>query len=472
MQIFRSLAGYSLGKADVVRRAMAKKKRSVMEQEREAFIYGASDENGKIICDGCVNRGISAEAAERIFDSMSDFSSYAFNKSHAAAYAFVAYQTAYLKRHYPAEYFASLLTSVLDNGYKLSLYIVECKKIGLKILPPSVNESNENFTAVSGGIRFGLLAVRNLGKSLAERIIGERERNGKYISAYDFCFRNNSRELNRKAIEGLIKSGAMDGLADNRRQLLYNLDKLMRVVENESRIAVHGQLDLFGAAGEKTEFSFPEISEMSHFQLLAFEKEATGLYLSGHPMDEYQYIYNNGGIVKCIEFNSRKYKDGKRIAVAGVLEDIHIKQLKNGNIMASTVISDTTGEASIIIFSDCYSRCRSVLQSGAMAVIYGKVSEREDRNIELICEKAEMLPLPSQIKKKQIKPGLYLRVLSLSAVTMKTVKQLLGENPGASSVIIFCSDTGKRFSASCAVNSDLLKSLTEILGEENVKNIE
>ena len=210
MQVFRTLAGYSLGRADIVRRAMAKKKHEVMRKEREFFIFGEKDENGTVITEGAVNRGVSKEAAERIFDDMSSFSSYAFNKAHAAAYSFVAYRTAYLKCHYPAEYFAALMTSMMDSASKISLYTANCRRSGIEILPPCVNRSEGGFIPENGAIRFGLMAVKNLGLGIIERLIKEREANGEYTSMYNFCLRNYAREFNRKALEGLIKSGAMD----------------------------------------------------------------------------------------------------------------------------------------------------------------------------------------------------------------------------------------------------------------------
>lgn len=477
MQIFRALAGYSFGRADVVRRAMAKKKHAVMEREREAFVYGDTDADGRVLCEGCVRRGVDEETAQRIFDDMSDFSSYAFNKSHAAAYALVAYRTAYLKCHYPAEYFAALLSSVRDSAYKVSLYTAECRRLGLKILPPSVNESYEDFTAVSGGIRFGLLAIRNLGGALIDRLIAERERGGAYTSIYDFCLRNCGRELNRRALEGLIKSGALDGLAQNRRQMIYNLDKIMTAAENESRIIGNGQLDLFSAAGEQTAFELPPTSEMPFAQRLELEKEATGLYLSGHPMDEYAALYRGRGIARCIDVNARAYPDGRRIVLAGVLGDVRVRQLKGGNLLALTSISDPSGELGVTVFADVYSRCRPLLHSGSIVLLTGKVSEREDRDIEVVCEKLEAAGKPpAQVPEKRVKPGLYLRVPSLDDPLLDAVKQLLNRHHGDTAVTILCLDTGKRFSAPqalcCRPSPALCAELNRLLGQENVRLVE
>ncbi len=476
MQVFRSLAGYSLGRADVVRRAMAKKKHAVMQKERNAFIYGETDENGNVTCDGCVRRGVSAEAAEKIFDEMSAFSSYAFNKSHAAAYALVAYRTAYLKCHYPSEYFAALLTSVLDSSNKVALYTAECKRMGISVLPPSVNESRENFTAASGGIRYGLLGIRNIGRNLIEKLISERESNGTYSSIYDFCLRNSGRELNRRALESLIKSGAMDNLANNRRQMIYHIDKIMAVAESESRLASNGQLDLFGSVGEQTALELEEMPEMPYAQLLAFEKEATGLYLSGHPMDEYAHIYRNSGITKCIDINSNKLSDGKRVVVAGVLSSVNVRQLKNKNIMVSTSVGDISGEVGVIIFADAYSRFRPLLFEGNIVLITGKISEREDTDAEIICEKVEEITAVPVVPKKKIQQGLYIRVPSISSNEFEAVKAYLTEYHGKTAVTVISLDTNKRFlapdSLKCHPCKELFSALSAILGEENVKYVE
>ena len=279
MQVFRTLAGYTLGRADIVRRAMAKKKHDVMERERQFFIHGEKDENGNILCKGAVANGVDEQTANKIFDDMQSFSSYAFNKAHAAAYSFVAYRTAYLKCHYPAEYFSSLMTSMMDSPAKVALYTADCRKNGIRVLPPSVNSSGAGFTPDGNAIRFGLLAVKNLGTGVINRLIAEREENGAYTSMYDFCLRNYSREFNRKALEGLIKSGAMDGLEDNRRQMLYNIDGVLVAAEDEKKYSAKGQMNLFGEMGTDVSFKPIKAEEMPRETLLELEKEATGLYL-------------------------------------------------------------------------------------------------------------------------------------------------------------------------------------------------
>ncbi len=470
MQIFRSLAGYSLGRADIVRRAMSKKKHDVLARERNAFIYGEKDQNGNVICDGAVNRGVSEKTAEKLFDEISAFSSYAFNKSHAAAYAVVAYRTAYLKCHYPTEYFAALLTSVLDSPGKIAQYTAECKRIGIRILPPSVNDSYESFTADGKNIRFGLLAVRNLGSNLINQFVTERE-NGKYTSMYDFCNRNYSRNFNRRALEGLIKSGALDSLEDNRRKMLYNIDRVLSVIEDTQRYSSENQLDLFGDSNETVSFELTHIDEMPKAELLAMEKAATGMYLSGHPMNSYRAFARNARFAPISRINSRKISDGKRVSVVGVLGDIKLKQLKNKNTIAYTTLEDTTGSIDVIAFSATLASYRQIMNAGNIVIINGKVSEREDRDPELVCESVE--PVPESAQKNGDTAILYLRIKSLNSPLFNEVCNTLSKYGGDSDVIIVCEDTGKRIMAperlKVNASQQLLEQLYGILGENDVK---
>ena len=470
MQIFRSLAGYSLGRADIVRRAMSKKKHDVLAREREAFIYGEKDANGNTICDGAVNRGVSEAVAEKLFDEISAFSSYAFNKSHAAAYAVVAYRTAYLKCHYPTEYFAALLTSVLDYPAKIAQYTDECKRIGIKILPPSVNESYENFISDGKNIRFGLLAVRNLGSNLINQFINERA-NGKYTSLYDFCSRNYSRNFNRRALEGLIKSGAMDSLEDNRRKMLYNIDKVLSVVDETRRFSGEGQLDLFGDSSQNNTLTLTHIDEMPKSELLAMEKAVTGMYLSGHPMNNYRTFAKNPRFVPISKINSKIVGDGKRTSIVGILGDIKLKQLKNKNTIAYTTLEDTTGVIDVIVFSATLAKYREVMLPGNIVVINGKVSEREDRDAEFVCESVELVPESAQNSDKI--STLYLKIPSLNSTQFAKVCDVLSKYKGDSDVIIVCEDTGKRIMApdrlKITPSEKLSDELAVIIGQNNVK---
>lgn len=470
MQIFRSLAGYSLGRADIVRRAMSKKKHDVLARERTAFIYGEKDADGNVICDGAVNRGVSEAVAEKLFDEISAFSSYAFNKSHAAAYAVVAYRTAYLKCHYPTEYFAALLTSVLDYPAKIAQYTDECKRIGIKILPPSVNESCENFTSNGKNIRFGLLAVRNLGSNLINQFIAERE-NGKYTSLYDFCSRNYSRSFNRRALEGLIKSGAMDALEDNRRKMLYNIDKVLSVVDETKRFSGEGQLDLFGDSGSSNTLELIHIDEMPKSELLAMEKAVTGMYLSGHPMNSYRTFAGNPRFVPIAKINSKKVGDGKRVSVVGILGEIKLKQLKNKNTIAYTTIEDTSGLIDVIAFSATIAKYRELMSPGNIVIINGKVSEREDRDPEFICESVEKVP--ENVQNSDKTATLYLKIPSLNSAEFNKVCDILSKHKGDSDVIIVCEDSGKRIMAPDRLKVNPTNALTDklcaVLGQNNVK---
>ena len=481
MQVFRKLGGYSLGRADIVRRAMAKKKHDVMKKEKEFFLYGEKDQNGKIISEGALAFGISEAAANKIFDQMSSFSSYAFNKAHACAYSFVAYRTAYLKCHYPSEYFSALMTSMMDSPLKISQYTAECNKTGIKILPPSVNHSLQHFTPEGKNIRFGLLAIKNLGLGLIERLINEREQNGKYESFYDFCLRNYSREFNRKALEGLIKSGALDTVCGNRREMLYNIDAVLSAVENERRFSGQGQLNLFEEMGSPNVFEPIKVPEMSREMLLTFEKEATGLYLTGHPMDDYAEYLKNAKFERISDITMGKYPDGKRVTVAGIISAVKVRQLKNNNLLCTAIIEDVSASVNITVFANAYGVYKPLLSDSKPVILTGRVSEREDRDIELVLEKLELIPenfkgmTPSQAKPKANK-GLYLRVESQNSPEFLKVREILAKYKGDTPVYIVCKDTGKRLQAPKNLYikkcDELTRELCGILMSDNVKFVE
>ena len=480
MQICVALAGYSLARADIVRRAMSKKKHDVMQKERQVFIYGEKDEQGNVICEGAVNRGVSETAAKQIFDDMDSFSSYAFNKSHAAAYAVVAYTTAYLKCHYPKEYMAALLTSVLDRTDKVAEYTDACKKMGISILPPSVNESLHGFTPVENGIRFGLQAIKNLGYGVIEKLINERKTGGKYTSFYDFCLRNASREFNRRALEGLIKSGALDNLDGNRRQMLFSTDTVIDIVDNVRRYTGGGQMDLFmesepEAAGV---FTLPEAQELPKDQLLAMEKEATGMYLSGHPMAEYANMPQRLGTPTVAQVIGDENADNKRIKILVMLCAIKVKTLKNKNIIVTGVAEDTTGSIPLTCFSKTYESYKPLFVEQRPVLLTARVSDSDDRVRELICEKIEPVPTLGDVSTKEHKStqGLYLRVKNLECEEFLKVKQILEDSNGNFPVIIYCTDSGKRFRAPqnmwITKNSSKIGEISLILGKNNVKALE
>ncbi len=475
MQVFRALAGYSFGRADIVRRAMAKKKRAVMEREREFFLYGENDEKGNIICEGAVNRGVPEEAAKLIFEDMSSFSSYAFNKAHACAYSFVAYRTAYLKCHYPSEYFAALMTAMMDSGDKVSHYTAECKKSGIRVLPPSVNESYSGFTPKNGTIRFGLSAIKFLSGALIDRLIAEREQNGEYTSIYDFCIRNYSRELGRKALEGLTNAGALDCLEPNRRQTLYNIDSLLSAVEAHHRYISQGQLNLFGEGEQISEFVPHPMPEMELEAKLNLEKEATGLYLSGHPLDKYKSLLSRMNLTSTLDILSGRLTDGKRVSLAGVVGELKVRQLKNNSILATARLEDLQSAVTVTIFSKAYEQYRPLLTAGNPVILSGKISEREDRDPEVICERVENIPdAPvNQTAKSKIKAGLYIKIPSTESEEFSEIKTLLLQFRGNNPVFIVCKNDNRRLAAPKSMfveeNNELFSRLKSILGEENVK---
>ncbi|MCQ2454748.1 MAG: DNA polymerase III subunit alpha [Clostridia bacterium] len=477
MQVFRELAGYSFGRADVVRRAMAKKKHDVMQKERDAFIYGEKDENGTVLCEGAVNRGVDQKVAAKIFDEMSAFSSYAFNKSHAAAYAVVAYQTAYLKCHYPEYYFAALLTSVLDNVNKVSLYCAECKRLGIKILPPSVNESDKYFTAQKGAVRFGLLGIKNLGISAIERIISERNSGGKYETLFDFCRRNRGRELNTRSLESLIKSGSFDCFYDNRRRMLLGIESVVGAVNDEMRFSSENQLDLFGDDKEYSSLELPEVEDLPQMQKLFMEKQSTGLYLSGHPMMYYEDYVKQKGTVRISDVLSGKYKDGSFVKIGGVLADVKVRQLKNKSIIASTSIEDLSGSVLVTVFSSIHAKYNDILKSGEAVIINARINEMEERDPELILDSVEKIPDSAfrQPVKKEVAKGLYLRVKSINSPEFEIIKKVIADYQGDYKIVILETETNKRFSAPESMkvekNSNLISQLAEIVGEDNIKFI-
>lgn len=475
MEVFRSLAGYSFGRADIVRRAMAKKKHDVMRREKEFFLFGEKDEEGHIICEGAVARGVDRHAAEQIFEDMSSFSSYAFNKAHAAAYSFVAYRTAYLKCHYPAEYMAALMSSTVDNAPKLALYNMECRRLGVRLLKPHINNSHAHFVPENGNVRFGLLAIKNLGAGIIERLVTERQANGEYISMYDFCRRNYSREFNRKALESLIKGGALDGLEDNRRQMLYNIEGTLSAVEIDVKFSGDGQMNLFDEIGTSKAYIPQKAEEMDEDTKLALEKEVTGIYISGHPMDKFSHLTQNGRYAKTIDILSGKYADGDKVTVAGIINNLKVRQLKSNKLMASAQIEDVYTSVNVTVFEAVYVKCKPLLSGQRPVILTGKISEREDREPEIICMSVEELPLTAA-KKSKFSSGLYLKIKNTDCPEFSAVKELLAQYKGNIPVYIYCTDTGKKLEAPKTLqivkNERLLGQLCAVLGEECVKLVE
>ena len=486
MEICRKVAGYSYGRADLVRRAMAKKKLDVMEKERHNFIYGLKNDDGSIACVGAVANGVDENTANDLFDEMSNFAKYAFNKSHAAAYAYVSYQTAWLKCHYPCELMAATLTSVLDQTAKVTGYIGECSSIGIKVLPPDVNESVDGFSVSDGCVRFGLLAIKNLGRGFIRTIVEKRKISGRYVSFYDFCKRTYGKEFNKRAVESLIKSGALDNLGLNRRQMISMLPTVIAGLDGERSRNIVGQIGFFDDGSQfahSNEPKAPELDEFSYNELLSKEKEVVGIYLSGHPMKEYEHIAkklkadNISEIVSSDGINS-KYKDNTEVTVYGMISRIERKTTKNGSTMCFLDIEDLTGTVECIIFSNLYAERAILVQDGNIVLIRGKVSIREDRAPSVVCRFIDPNPkniifssgdneIKSQPKKKR--QGIFVRVKDIECEEMKKLSLITEVTEGSFPIYVFDVKSGKYNRFGYTENSaSVVNELKFIFGDDNV----
>ena len=495
MQICRELAGFSYGRADLVRRAMSKKKKSIMEKERQNFIYGLKNEDGTVECPGCVANGIPEDIASAIFDEMDAFASYAFNKSHAAAYAHVCYQTAYLKCHYPKEYMAALLTSVLDYTPKMVSYINECERIHLRVLPPDVFESQEEFTAVGEGIRFGLLAVKNIGRNFVRLLLAEREK-GKFESFQDFCERMYDKELNKRTLESLIKCGALDQFGYNRRQLLSSYEAVLADIEQTRRENVAGQINLFdqpeAAQAGGRHVQIPPMPDLEQNVKLKMEKETIGLYVSGHPLSQMRELIDalpSTPIASILEAPGQPdggIRDGSVVNVACVVTGKRLRTTKKDETMAFCDVEDLTGGLVALVFPRILSQYAQILVPEQMVYLTAKVSFREDEEPTLICEnvvplseggapKNQAAASPSG-KKNAKRPGLYLKLPSREHPKMKRTRRLLAVFEGHTPVYMYFEDEKKLMVAPrdlwCDVCGVLVVELKEHLGEKNVAVVE
>ena len=482
MEICRKVAGYSYGRADLVRRAMSKKKLDVMEQERHNFIYGLKNEDGTVQCAGAIANGVDEKTANEIFDEMSNFAKYAFNKSHAAAYAFVSYQTAWLKCHYPCELLAATLTSVLDSATKVSTYIAECTRLGIGVLQPSVNESDEGFTVIDGKIRFGLLAIKNLGKGFIAAIM-EKRKTGPFTSFSDFCTRVYGKDFNRRALESLIYCGALDGLGLNRRQMIYLLPSVVSGLESDKSRNVIGQIGFFDEGSQfasMNEPKAPDMPEMPYDEMLRKEKEIIGLYLSGHPMQEYEGIAKAvkadriSDILACEETFGR-YRDNASVKLYGQVSGITRKTTKNNQTMCFVRLEDMTGSIECIVFANLYAEKALLLQVGTIILMRGRLSLREDKEPSVVCESVE--PNPKNVvgeektaAKKQ-RQGIFIRVASKSDPRLQKLEALKAIfcDGACVPVYVFDSGSGKYGKGGLiSVNKPLVRELETIFGKENV----
>lgn len=493
MQIFRELAGYSYGKADIVRRAMSKKKLDVLKKERNTFIYGHINDDGSVECPGAVKRGIDEKTANSIFDEMLEFGKYAFNKSHAAAYTIVAYRTAYLKAHYPAEFMAALLTSVLDNSNKVAKYIGECKRLGLSLSTPDINTSMQGFASSGRIISYGLLGIKNLGSDFIRKIIKERS-DGSYTDIYDFCSRLQGKEFNKRAVESLIFAGAMDGLGANRKQMLQALPSIVSGIEYDRKRNIEGQVGFFDlTAKENTpKFEYPNVEEYSHSELLKMEKEITGLYLSGHPMDRYKKLLEGGKFDKISDLLEAegdvqsKYKDAQSVSIVGIINSVTSKTTKTGGIMAFVTVEDTGGVIEIIVFPKILSACEKIVGEGKIVVVNGKLTMEENKEPEILAQSvadASKITAPnnrntknnekeSQSSKKAKRKGLFLRFVSKDSQAILMAKGILEGHSGNVPLYFYYEDEKKydfRGSDSFVdANPEVLSELVDVLGKSNV----
>lgn len=482
MQICRELAGFSYGQADLVRRAMSKKKHDVMEKERQHFVHGNTEPGHE--CAGCVANGISEAVANAIFDDMSSFASYAFNKAHAAAYAVVAYQTAYLKRHYPREFMAALLTSVLDNTGKVIEYTAECQRMGIRVLPPDINASDAGFTVEGKDIRFGLLALKNVGRNLIATVV--RERSGTpYRSLYDFCKRLHGTEINRRAVESMIKSGAFDNLEAKRRSMMDGVEGILKSVESEARRNLDGQIDLFGALDGEQEsgrnvYKLPDSGEEYPYDiLLQMEKEVSGLYLSGHPLDHYRPVIEEVSTCRISELvgeNAHAYDEQNVTLVCTVVRTKTINT-KAGGMMAFITVEDLSGSMEVLAFPKVLLAASEAVHDNAVVVIKGRVSYKEDEPSKLIADSIVDVERyePDKIKTdiKSTKNGLWLKLSSMRSESFEETKNLLQIFEGNFPVYMYFEDTKQRMLAPkslwCTQSDLLVSELERVLGAGNVK---
>ena len=472
MQIVRNLAGYTLGRSDLVRRAMSKKKASVMEKERQNFVYGNEEEG----VPGCIANGIPEKTANKIYDDMIDFAKYAFNKSHAAAYAVVSYQTAYLKYYYPVEFMAALMTSVIEIPAKVAEYIYVCRQMGITILPPDINRGMYGFSVDNGAIRYGLSAIKSVGRPVIESIVKEREENGDYTNLQNFIERN-LEQVNKRAIENFIKAGALDCLEGNRRQKMMTFARIVDGINQDKKNTMAGQLSFFDIVSEeeKKEFEIrmPDLEEFDKETILAFEKEVLGIYLSGHPLEGYRDIMEKMATARTADFQQDeetgfpKVIDGQKAILGGMITDKTIKYTKNNKVMAFFTLEDLVGTVEVVVFPRDYEKCQVLLNDEEKVFIQGRVSAEDDRPSKLILEKIRSF--------EDIPRELWIQFPDREAYGEKEQELLadLKQSPGKDSVVIFLRDVKAMKKLSAAYHVEItdswLESMCKKYGVSNVK---
>ena len=476
MQIVQNLAGYTMGQADNIRRAMSKKKQYVIDAERQNFVYGNEEQGIK----GCVNNGISEQAANEIYDSMVDFAKYAFNKSHAAAYAVVAYQTAYFKYYYPVEFMAALMTSVIDNARKVSEYIYTCRQMGIKVLPPDINEGEGTFSPSAEGIRYGMYAIKSIGRPVINQILEERRANGKYTTLQSFLERVSGREVNKRAVENLIKAGACDCLDGNRQQMMQVFPMLMDNLAQEKKTSMAGQMSLFDLVSEEEKeaykVQYPNVPEFKKEIKLGFEKEVLGIYLSGHPLEEYEEKWKKNTSAVTSDFlldeetGEVKIRDNQSVTIGGMITEKTIKYTKNNKTMAFLTVEDLFGTVEVVVFPRDYEKYHSYLMEDEKVFISGHANVEEDKNGKLICEK--IYSFDDTIRE------LWLQFPTKEEFLEKEQRlySMLQESDGKDEVVIYIASPramkklGKNLTI--RINPEIVNNLTNFLGENNLKVVE
>lgn len=476
MQIVRELAGYSYGRSDLVRRAMSKKKASVMEKEKNNFIYGNEEEG----VEGCIHRGIPEAVARKIYDDMTDFAKYAFNKSHAAAYAVVSYQTAYLKYYYPREFMAALLTSVMDFTGKITEYTLTCRQMGIEILPPDINEGEARFTPSETGIRYGLAAIKSVGKPIIDAIVEERRAGGLFLSLKDLCSRMNGKAVNKRALESFIKAGALDCLEGTRKQKMSAYAGILDGISQEKKVTMTGQMSLFDFAGEEEkeelETKLPDVGEYDKEMILGFEKEVLGVYISGHPLEDYIPVMEKNITRTTADFvvaegeTAPRVRDNETAVIGGMIVDKVVKTTRTNSLMAFITLEDLMGTVEIIVFSKDYETYRSLLETDRKVFIKGRITVEEDKPAKMICQK--ILPFD------EIPRQLWIQFTDREEYRKmeEHLFAVLGQYDGQDTVIIYLSQERAKKqlpnSRMTKVCPELLEKLYEDVGHENVKVVQ
>ena len=476
IEIFRSLAGYSMGQADNIRRAISKKKTKIIMADRKTFVYGDPERN----IPGAVAKGVPENVAQSVYDEIVDFGDYAFNKAHSVCYAVVAYQTAYLKCHYPKEYMAALMTSVLDSAAKISGYIAECKELNIPVLPPDLNHSDDHFTVEGNAIRFGLGAVKNVGHGLIRMLVSKRAEGGPFRSLEDFLQRMGEGELNKRAVENFIKCGAMDCFGHHRSELLAVYDQMMDAVASTRKKNLDGQMGLFSMLEDSdaaVSIPIPRKEELSRAELMAMEKETTGIYISGHPMDDYRPYLKNTHVIPIGDLmdEESKYQDEQIVSVAGVVQSVKMKTTRNNSMMAYVTVEDDTAAIEMLAFSNVLSQYGGYLKENNAVVVTGKLSIRDEKEPQIVVNRARPISdyadgsVPEEPQARPQQNGtLYLRIPSEGDPVLRKVKAILNMFPGTCGAVLYFADTKIRRGTRCLLADNMIRELKNVLGEANV----